>query len=97
MNLKAILIILIFVIFISAIIVTYIGSFNINHSCNELTLPGGYTCTNFTVVKVLEDTTCKNYTDCTNKLPLEYARMSSCPHQAICLSDKCTVVCPSHN
>ena len=96
MKQKVVFTIILIVIFILAIVVIYININKLKSPCNELTLPGGYTCTNFTVVKVLEDTTCKNYTDCTNKLPLEYARMSSCPHQAICLSDKCTVVCPSH-
>jgi hypothetical protein len=95
MKQKAIFTIILIVIFILAIGVIYININKLKSSCNELTLPGGYTCTNFTAVKVLEDTACNSYRDCTNKLPVEYAMMSSCPYQAICLSNKCTVVCPS--
>lgn len=95
MNIKSILILLVIVILIVAVTVTYIGTKNINYSCNELALPGGYTCTNFKVIEVLEGTTCKTYVDCVDLLPVKYASMSNCPHQAICLSDKCTVVCPN--
>lgn len=95
MKLNTILIVILIIIFIAAVIMILTNISKLKSSCNELTLPGGYTCTNFTTVKVLEDTTCNSYRDCTNKLPVEYAMMSSCPYQAICLSNKCTVVCPS--
>ncbi len=94
MKLKNILIIIVILIAIIAIIVVYFYSSNLKSSCNQLALPGGYTCTNFKVVKVLEGTNCKDYRDCTNLLPIEYAVMSNCPYKSICLADKCTVVCP---
>jgi len=88
------LIFILILIFILSLAVIYFSLPNLKEPCNQLNLPGGYTCTNFKVVKILENTTCDGYRECTDKLPIEYAVMSSCPHQAICLSNKCTVVCP---
>jgi len=89
------LIVMLIFIFILSIFVIYFNLPSLKQPCNELTLPGGYTCTNFKIVKILEGTTCNSYRECTEKLPIEYAVMSSCPHQAICLDNKCTVVCPN--
>ncbi|MFA7709157.1 MAG: hypothetical protein WCX82_03405 [archaeon] len=96
MKYNTILILILIIIFIASAVIIITNISKLKSPCNELALPGGYTCTNFKVVKILENTTCNGYRDCTDKLPIEYAMMSSCPHQAICLSNKCTVVCPSH-
>ena len=91
-NMKQSTIVIIILVFILVAIVISSNISKLKSPCNELALPSGYTCTNFTTVKVLEGTSCNTYTDCTNKLPVEYAMMSNCPYQAICLENKCTVI-----
>jgi len=94
---KLIYIFIIFVIVIILSLIIYLNNYNIKDTCDKSRLPIGYTCVNYTIAKVLEDSNCKSNFDCTDKLPFEYAIISSCPYQAICIDNKCNVICPSYN
>ena len=54
-------------------------------------LPPNYTLQNYTVEKQL-DFLCKKNSDCTT--PVEYLMMNRCPMTAICLNERCAIVCP---
>lgn len=96
MDIKKNRIIVFILIFISilAILVIYLNYSYLRIPCNELKLPGGYTCTNFEIIETFENTSCDSYLDCTTQVPLKYLTMSECPYQALCLGNKCAVVCP---
>jgi hypothetical protein len=56
-------------------------------------LPINYTMEHYTVEKNL-GVACKKDYEC--ETPGEYMMISRCPMQTICISNKCTVVCPSY-
>lgn len=58
---------------------------------DETNLPDGYSLDKYTITEIL-NTDCSDIKDC--ETPFEYAVRSNCPYKTLCLSKKCTVVCP---
>jgi hypothetical protein len=56
-------------------------------------LPEGYTLERYSVEKVTE-VSCRKNSECST--PGEYLIQSRCPFRSLCLQNKCSVVCPSH-
>jgi len=97
MKKKIYILIIIFVLVISGIIFCLSNYTKPSEICDKSRLPVGYNCSNYKIATILESESCTINKDCEDKLPIEYALMSSCPYQAVCLNNKCTVVCPSYN
>jgi hypothetical protein len=93
--------IIVFCIAISAYLIYKFNKQPINNISPENTvaedrnanLPINYTMEKFAVEKDL-GIACKQDLEC--ETPSEYMMISRCPMRAICLNEKCTVVCPSY-
>jgi hypothetical protein len=83
---------IILLILLTLVIIALSLLVNQKENYKGIDLPANYTLENYSVAEVL-DISCDLHSDC--ETPVDYAIRSNCPYTALCLKNKCTVVCPS--